>query len=184
MSTEVVADEPNAVLVATVDHSRFEALYGMVQRLKLEASLEDGDRGDAIDFQMSIVEAILSGETEEEIFQSQEAGGTSGQDFVNRPFRVIADDITFVQTGIKSSTTFPFYVRMRVVEVATGEEDTITCGGFTIVPVLFALREKGFINNEVPKALSFKATQTRTGNTRLTLVPFTEPKPKTKASAK
>lgn len=182
MTTEE-ATEPNAVVVATTA-GRYEMLKEMVEVLHVEASLQEGDTRSAIDFQMSIVEAILNAETEEEIFDAQEAGGLSGQDFINRPFTIFAEDVEFVQTAIKSGTTFPFYVRIKAAEMATGVEHNITCGGFSIVPVLYALRKRGFLNDETPKAMAFKSTATLSGNSRLSLVPYVEPKPRKASPAK
>lgn len=182
--TQATTEEPNAVVLASEASARYEGVKAMVAQLNVEASLAENDTRSALEFQMDIVERILSGETEEEIFEAQEAGGESGKDFINRPFRLAGADLEFVQSQIKTANAFPFYARMRVTEIVTGDEHSITCGGFSVVAVLYALRLRGFLQEDVAKAMTFTAKSTASGNMRLAVTPYAEPKPRGKASAK
>lgn len=171
MTTEAPVE--NAVLVATAG-STLPTVKAMIERLNVEATLTEGmDAAGALKFQLEIAERILLGTTEEEIFEAQEAGSTSGLDFAGHAFTLLSDDLEFVQTAIRSENAFPFYCRLRAHVIGTDDDVAVTCGGLSVVTVLYKLREIGSINDETPKALIIKATATANGNTRLSLMPHT-----------
>lgn len=128
-----------------IDVRRRDALREMVLALTAETALDATDRTSADDFVLDIVESILSAETEEDIFEAQEAGTVSGKDFLNIPFRLLEEELSFVRVAeeYRSPTTLPFYARMTVARLDNGEWETISCGGNSVVSVLFALRKTG-----------------------------------------
>jgi hypothetical protein len=85
--------------------------------------LEESERKGADDFVLDIMEAILAADTVEEVFAAAEAGGVSGEDFVNRPFTLTSAGLQFPlsRAEYREAGGFPFFARMRVTEVATGE---------------------------------------------------------------
>ena len=156
---------------------RHEPLREMVLRLGAETNLQQEEiREDTEDFVFGILDNILSAETEEEIFDAQDAGSTSGKDFLDRPFTLHEDGLTFRKTSILQENVFPYYAQMRVAEISTGEEYFITCGGLSVVAVLFALRQHGSLNVDGGKALVFRGKPTQSGMTRLEIRPAKMPK--------
>jgi len=155
-----------AIAVASVEttvaalEETHPGLAAMIRGLAVEASFAETN-GDAETFVLNIMEGILSAESEDEIFEAQEAGGTSGKDFANRPFTVNDSGIVWRISNIENDKGFPFYAMMTVTEIATGEEVTLTCGGKTFVCVLRALQMKGALKE--PKPLVIISTPSPNG---------------------
>lgn len=185
--------EPTAVVDAEVIDERAvarrDALREMVQVLMNETALSvEEERGSTDDFVMDIVESILSAESEEEIFEAQEAGTTSGKDFINIPFRLLEENLTFLRTAEQYRTpgTLPFYVRMDCARLDNGEWATITTGGNSVVAVLYALRKNAILeryNDQGGRPLVIVAKQGAV-NEYLLLKPYAVAQPKASKSAK
>ena len=151
MSVETVAPvEQGEVMNAADFADRYPELASMIRamdaRVKLDESLGGGN-----DFVHDVMESILSATNWDDIFAAQESGNMpSGQDFVHIPF-LISDrsnmDLVRSTKGT-GSNAFPFYYRLRVVELNTGAEQTIACGGKTFVTTLWALTERGFFDDQ------------------------------------
>lgn len=157
-----------------------EILRSMVLRLKAETDLEAAEGVSAEDFVFDIVESILAAETEEDIFEAQSSGAESGKEFVNRPFLLTEENLRFMKSRLVEPGKLPFYALMDVTEIATGNEYTMTCGGISVVSVLFALREKGFLSAErYPngRPLVLQPKDTASGFVRLEIQPFKLPEP-------
>jgi hypothetical protein len=119
------------------------ALRQMIRRQAIEADLPENVQ-DGKDFIYDIMERILTAETVEDVFAQQEAGLISGQDFTDRPFFLRTDGIS-----IRKSTKpggLPFYAMLKVLEISTGEDLVINCGGTTFMAVLEALRQKNYFD--------------------------------------
>lgn len=149
---------------------------------------EAGERQQSDDYVMDIVEGILNAETLDDIFEAQEAGGLSSKAYVNQPFRLKPEGLQFLKSTIVSPSSLPFYAALNVTEIGTGEERNITAGGNSVVPVLYKLREAGFLKQYADEygegmPLVFVAKGTAAGLERLELRPYKVAKPAKKASA-
>lgn len=157
-------------------------LTAMVRALVSQASFDETSGG-TDEFVMDIMERILSAETEDEIFEAQEAGGIAGKDVAGRPFRVRLEDITWRRSNVANIDNggLPIYALMKVIMLDTGEELVINCGGKTFVPVLFALINRNAFD-KYPDGRPFviRATPTAAGQ-RLSLLPYREPQSGRKA---
>ena len=142
-----------------------------------ETRSEDG-------FVLDIMESVLAAETVDAIFAAAESGGISGQDFVGRPFELSADGLDFVLTAelYRNQGAFPFYARMRVTDLDTGEVSNVTCGGKSVVTILYALKSKGFL--DAGFGLVIAEIPTASGMVALTLKPYRKPEVKAKVKAK
>lgn len=164
-----------------VTEKKREILRAMVTTLKLETELDTSEGMSTEDFVFDIVESILSAETEEEIFDAQEAGSESGKEFIDRPFFLTEDGLTFRRSMIPTPGSLPFYAMMDITEISTGEEHVVSCGGISVVSVLFSLRAKEFLNAEkypTGKPLVLIGKSTAAGYTRLEIRPYRLPEVK------
>lgn len=93
------------------------------------------------DLAMEIAEKILASETFEDLFRAQEAGTTSGKEFVNRPFLFKPSEVTWKRSreGYINQGGFPFFFFARVLDLETGEEVIINCGGKTVVAMVYKM---------------------------------------------
>jgi hypothetical protein len=162
--------------VAVPGQEKHEKLRQLVRVLDIEAGLPDNNNSD--EFVYDVMESILNAENAEEAFNAQEAGTLSGKDFVNTPFYLRSDDVTWLRsrqfdnTGGKVSG-FPFYAMLTVREVATGDEQVVSCGGMTFVAVLRKLQEVGYLDKNAEGAsLVLTAKATASGNAILFLKPY------------
>lgn len=109
-------------------------VHQMLSRLSIEASLESNEQS-AREIQLSIMEQILSAETEEDVYAAQEAGTTGTKDFVGIPFRVREADIAWRRSGVEGGG-FPYYAVLNATRLDTGEAITLSGGGITFVAAL------------------------------------------------
>jgi hypothetical protein len=131
--------------------------------------------GNVEEFVMDIGESVLAAESIEDVFAAQDKSGMiAGKDFVNRPFYLASENITIVKSAKENG--FPFYAIMRVIEIATGEEVVLNCGGKTIMPVIFRLQQLGFFDpteeNPYGAAVVILAKAASGDNAYLLLAPF------------
>lgn len=145
----------------------------MITVLEIEASV-NADSG--VDASLQIMENILAAETEEDLFQAQEAGTTSGKDFVNKVFRMTSEGIewrrsrqTYIDQG-----GFPFFFLARILDVETNQELVINCGGKTVVSMVHKLQKLGGFDRfqaEGGRPLMLRANAAESGNDFLTIHP-------------
>lgn len=159
-------------LVVSENHG---ALREMVRDLRaLSASDDQGSSS----FVMDLMDRILSADTVDAVFDAQDNGMVSGQDFTSRPFIVRRSEDIQWRLSTKDNG-FPFYAIFRAVEVATGEEVVLNCGGQTFVAVLYALQQRGYFENQPESGNALviisNATSGPNGNEYLTLRPFKRP---------
>lgn len=121
------------------------ALRQMLQVMALESSsVTDEDAN--TDFLLKLMENILTAETFEDVFTTQTAGMLSGKDHTDKPFWLKESGIS-----IRKSTKdgqLPFYAVLNVVDIETGEELTLNCGGTTFLTVLHKLRMDDYFSAE------------------------------------
>lgn len=164
----------------------------MVDVLKMEASLDTADgKSSPADFVYDIMDDILSAETEEGVYEAQEAGTTASKNFVGIPFRLREDDIAWRYSGMFDPTAervgFPFYAVVKVTRLDTGEEETISGGGTTFVASLFRLRELGVFSEHEDaggKPLVITSKRTGAGYDVLFLKPYPLPKSASRGKGK
>jgi hypothetical protein len=128
---------------------------------------------------LSIMAAILEAEDEDAIFAAANAGTTSSKNFIGVPFALNGEpeySIEYKKSGamIREQGGFPFYALIKMVNLVTGAEDTMTMGGQSAVPTLYRLNERGFLRDGYPFILENK--QTGSGFNVVLLKKFMEPK--------
>lgn len=108
---------------------------------------------------LSIMENILTAETPEELWERQRAGGISSKDYINKPFQLLSDNLTWRRSTLQgSSTTFPFYAMCRVKDLESGQEKIVNGGGFSFVSVLSKLQDFGMLTEDYTYQLIEKQT--------------------------
>jgi hypothetical protein len=97
---------------------------------------------------LSIMDNILAAETEDDIFAAANAGTTSGKDYLDRPFLLPSENIDWKLSGavFREQGNFPFYALFRAIDMGTGEEITVNCGGFSFVTTLWQLSALGHLD--------------------------------------
>lgn len=150
---------------------QFKNMKSMIDLLKIEVSIGEQDTSTDI---ASIMENILSGESEEEVFARQEIGSTATKDYLNKPFALKAEDITWKASLLKGDGfTFPFYALLRVTDIESGEELTLNGGGATFVSVLWKLQQlSAFDGFENGRPLILVGKPTASGQTVVLLKPI------------
>jgi hypothetical protein len=152
-------------------------LRSMMQQLAMEAELDASDL--STDFVMELMEGILNAGSAEEIFAAQETGMMSGKDFAGRPFYLSSDNIQVRRTSFEGKG-LPFYFMLKVVEVATGEEVVVNCGGQTFLAALQGLRNIDYFDateeNPMGRAISLVSHASPAG-AYLTIAPYRVPAP-------
>ena len=172
--------EPTSEPSKALDTKRV-ALREMILQLHQETRLEDTETLPTEEFVADLLESILAAETEDEIFEVAEAGTVSGQDFTARPFQLLSTDLTFAESAERYRSQpggFPYFARLKVREIATGEEHHVTCGGKTVVTTLYALRQRGFLaqwDDKGGRPLVLVGIPTNSGNEALILQPYNMP---------
>lgn len=160
------------------DEKPLPALRAMIRQLSIEAALDASDI--STDFVMELMEQILNSNSAEEIFASQESGMKSGKDFCGRPFYLASQNIQVRRTTFTEAKGVPYYFVMKVVEVATGEEVVLNCGGQTFLAVMQGLRNIDYfdVTEEFPygRAISLISNASPAG-AYLTVAPYRVPEP-------
>jgi hypothetical protein len=119
-----------------------EEIKALVQKMAAESE-SFGDSG--LEITMGIMGRILTAASEEEIFAAADAALTSSQDYIQIPFRLKEDGLTARKSTVEESNGFPYYWIMKVTEIESGEEVTLSCGGASAVATLSALRDNGIL---------------------------------------
>lgn len=99
--------------------------------------------------QLDIMDKILAATTEEELFAAATAGTVSGQDRAGRPFLITDWEYKRSAPGYVDQGAFPFYVLLRVRYPDNGEEEVLSCGGFTFVSVIDGLDRMGALTRAI-----------------------------------
>ena len=122
-------------------------LREMIRALSLEVTILPEEQANT-EFAMEVMNSVLSAESFSEVFESQEVGMVSGKDFIDRPFLLKAEDITWRQTSEEymKKGAFPFWAILNVKELETGEEVTLDTGGQTLMAALFRLQKLGYFD--------------------------------------
>jgi hypothetical protein len=143
--------------IAPRPHERF------VANLQARAQ-ENGGKNRAFEVAASQMDKILSAETEEDIFNADEGGTISGQDFVNEPFEVRSYEIS--QSDSKYDSDLGVYVNIQAVALTdskyatAGEQIVINTGATLVITKLEALRAR----NLLPVKVVIRATPARNGD--------------------
>lgn len=152
---------------------KFANLKNMVDTLSNEASVQGTSAFDVDAF----MESILSGESEDEVWEAQELSSLASKDYTEKPFYLKPDGIKWMRSGITNG--FPFYAMLTGIDQESGEEVVVNGGGTSFVSVLYRLEELDAFNAEKHpngRLLKFVAKPTLTGNTVILLKPVSEPK--------
>lgn len=114
------------------------------KKLALESVMDEGGVSTAT---LAIMERILAADSEEDIFAAANAGTTSGKDFVGRPFQLLDENIEWKASAaqFREQGGFPFYAICRAVDIQTGAELVLGCGGFSFMATLWTLHDRGII---------------------------------------
>ncbi len=157
----------------------FRAVAGLMTRLAevVETDPMEANKADIL----AIMENILTAETPEELWARQEAGGTSSKDYINQPFTLRDEDITWKRSTIQGPTTFPYYAMCKVTDVATGNDVMLNGGGFSFVSVLSKLQEFDLLDGVNTFQLVEKGTSS--GNTVILVKPVAVASPAKPAPA-
>lgn len=166
-------------IVQTKEFARVQAL---MTRLSIEADLPESNV--TTDVILTIMDNMLDAATPEELWAAQEAGATASKDFINRPFTLRTEDVTWKKSSIEGPTSFPFYAMCNVTDLASGETVLLNGGGSSFVAVLSKLQEFEWLDGE--RAFQLVEKQTGSGKTVILMKPVaTVPAPGAKrASAK
>lgn len=111
----------------------------LLTRLQNEVSFTEENGGTAL----SIMESMLAAESEEELFDRQEAGAVSSKDFVLRPFRLLPENIQWKNSNKAyiEQGGFPFYALITVTDMETGDRVVIDSGSPSVISILSKLVE-------------------------------------------
>lgn len=106
----------------------------LLGKLSIEAQATANDPAASL----AIMESILRAESEEELFERQQAGTTSSKDYVLRPFRLLPENIAWKRSGqgYVEQGGFPFYALLRVTDIETGNEVVVDSGSTSVLSVL------------------------------------------------
>ena len=139
-TTQAEEQSTDRTAVAVRNTAELPGVKALLNRLDIEAGLAD-EQGPVT--QLSIMESMLVAESEEELFAAQEAGTTSSQDFLNRPFRLSRGGIEFkrARPEFVSQGGFPFYAILQVEDMQSGERRVVSSGSYSVLAVLNKLLE-------------------------------------------
>lgn len=145
----------NAVMTTTEVAQKtpqFREIAALVDRLKSETEVTDGELKTDV---LSIMENILNAESEEEVFERQEAGTVASKDYLNRVFLLDKNGIEWKVTApaFRDQGAFPFYALLRATDAETEKEVVVSCGGASCVAVLDKLSRIGSLDKS--RALMF-----------------------------
>jgi hypothetical protein len=134
------------------------------------------------------MEGILQGQTPDEVFEAQQLTALSSQDYLEEPFYLKADGISWRYSALADG--FPFYAMITATERESGEEITVNGGGFSFVTTLFRLQTLNWFDPakhphdaEKGQLMKFQGKRTLSGNTVVLLMPVRSPAQK-RASAR
>lgn len=130
----------------------------------------------ADDFVLGIMHEIITAESVDGVFAAQDAGSSSGRDRIDEPF--YAASITWVRSNRTGDGSFPAYARIQGYDLATQEAIEFSCGGLTVITVLWRLEQFGAFAKGVeengfgmPLVLRGKSSATNPDHVFLTVRP-------------
>lgn len=124
----------------------FQQVARLMERLSVEADMPAEEANQ--EMILTIMDNILSAETPEELFERQEAGGTASKDYINKPFTLRSEDLSWKKSQISGGGTFPYYAMCQITDLESGRKQTLNGGGFSFVSVLSKLDEFGWLDGE------------------------------------
>lgn len=132
----------------------------MINTLADVATSENDGLGASVQIAASILAAGSRGV--DAIMEASDAGTTSGEDYLNTPFRVRTQDVSWRKSGdqFKDQGGFPYYALVRTTDV-DGTPMVLSCGGQSVVPTLFALWDNDHLEGD---GLVFVLSTVRTGS--------------------
>lgn len=131
-----MSDAPTTDVAAPRDLSAIRNVLGTIRQ-----EIELSDSGEYEGMILGILNDIANAESEEALFAAQDLPPmTAGKDFLNIPFRLLEDNITWRPSTLQDDW---FYAILQVQRMDTGEWVTLDCGGRTFVTVLRKLQLMG-----------------------------------------
>ena len=166
----------------------------LLSRLNFSAA----EQGDNRNTSLAIMDSILAAETEEELFERQEAGLISSKDYTLRPFRLLPEAITWKPSaqGFIDQGGFPFYAILRVTDMETGDTVAVDSSAPSVISVLDKmlqwddegrpLAQRAFerFRADGGRPLQFVAKQVASGFSVVMLKPVITEAPKTARSTR
>lgn len=136
-----LTQEPSQELVEWLDRGNIPPnVVRFARMLDIEATLDQSAINPAV---YDIMSRILDSEDADAVFAAAMAGTTAGKDFIDVPFLVKRDDWEWKKSAamFREQGGFPFYTLMRVVNLQTGEQQVVSCGGYTHCTVMWRLAQ-------------------------------------------
>lgn len=122
--------------------SATDAVVAFAQELDGLSTIVDGELDTSV---LDIMSRILDATDEDAIFAAANAGTKATKMFLNTPFRLPSDGITWKRSAAQfiEQGGFPWYALCRVVDLSTGEETTLNGGGLSYITTLYKLWKTG-----------------------------------------
>lgn len=147
------------------------ALAALVQQMELDAQMEDTDPMAAI---ASGVEAILSAETEQEMWDADERGPLGGRDLADVELRILSYGVRFSRANIGSRFVGKNGREMYVMVEATRYDNGAHISFNTSAPYLVAKIVWLDRHNKLPADAVIRATDLGAGQAVLKLKPLSK----------
>ena len=156
---------------------RWDGMRTALERISMEATSEKAEfsQEDLADF----MESIFTAQTAEEVFANQELTGESSKTFLNTPFWLDVNGVTWVKSTIENGSVFPYYARLKVSRADSETELTVSAGGNSVIAAISRLQDIGYLDK--PQCLQFVEKATSGGNTVVKLMPVAVAKPRNAA---
>jgi hypothetical protein len=124
------------------NQSAQDAVISFASELDALSTIDDGTLDTSV---LDIMSRILDATDEDAIFAAANAGTKASKMFLNTPFRLPSNGITWKKSGAQyiEQGGFPWYALTRVIDLSTGEEETINGGGLSYVTTLYKLWKTG-----------------------------------------
>lgn len=106
------------------------------------------------DFVWQIMASVVESESIEDMFAAMEIGLKSSKDFLDTPFELSADGISWRKSTVAGDNGYPYYAVLDIFNLTTGEKETIAAGGMTTVAAIYKMQTAGWLNE--PRGFVFK----------------------------
>jgi hypothetical protein len=160
---------------------KFPALARMGRVLHEIIQDTEDNRQATDEFVFQIMEEMLTADSLEELFAASEAGTVSGKDFIDRPFRLKTENIQWAEAKPEfvAAGGMKFFVRLNVLEIATGEAVTITTGAKSVLIAVFRMWEQKWLDQydtDGGYPMVLRAFGTAAGTDAVRLQPYKVPR--------
>lgn len=126
------------------EKAQFDGIRRMSERIR-ELAIDPADAGD--DFILELMDDMLANmDNMDQVFAIQNAGSTSAEDIVNRPFFLQVVEWHPSSDRYVEEGGYSHFARVTGVEIATGDTLSFTAGGKTLVTALFCATEGGHVS--------------------------------------